>query len=104
MNFVRLSFVNAMLLVALGCFALTSLGQQRGVRIVKNEQSRRVDVFVDGQPFTSYIWPDKLKKPVLFPLHSAGGTIITRGYPLDPRPIRLVAKAVAHALGGPRTT
>lgn len=86
MNFVRLSFVNAMLLVALGCFALTSLGQQRGVRIVKNEQSRRVDVFVDGQPFTSYIWPTTLTKPVLYPLRTAQGTVVTRGFPLDPRP------------------
>jgi hypothetical protein len=58
----------------------------RGVAVVPNEASNRVDVLVDGQPFTSYIWPDTLKKPVLFPLRAASGTIITRGYPLEPRP------------------
>src|ERR1022692_2411971 len=58
----------------------------KAVTVVPNEAARRVDVLVDGQPFTSYIWPDTLKKPVLFPLRTASGTIITRGYPLEPRP------------------
>lgn len=58
---------------------------KRGVAVVPEEVARRVDVFVDGQPFTSYIWPDTLKKPVLFPLRAASGTVITRGWPLEPR-------------------
>jgi hypothetical protein len=57
-----------------------------GVQIVANEAERRVDVMIDGQPFTSYIWPDTVKKPVLNPLRTAAGTIVTRGYPLEPRP------------------
>ena len=56
-----------------------------GVTVVPNEASNRVDVFVDGQPFTSYIWPDTLMKPVLFPLRTASGTLITRGWPMEPR-------------------
>ncbi len=56
-----------------------------GVAVVPNEAARRVDVLVDGQPFTSYIWPDTLKKPVLFPLRAASGTLVTRGFPLEPR-------------------
>ena len=28
---------------------------------------------MNGQPFTSYIWPDTLKKPVLFPIRTAKG-------------------------------
>jgi hypothetical protein len=51
-----------------------------------NEQERRVDVSVEGEPFTSYLWPTKLAKPVLYPLRTARGTIVTRGYPLEPRP------------------
>jgi len=54
------------------------------VTVVPNEASHRVDVLVDGQPFTSYIWPDSLKKPVLFPLRTASGTVVTRGFPLEP--------------------
>ena len=59
---------------------------ETGVRVVTNESARRVDVFVDGQPFTSYIWPDTIKKPVLYPLRTATGAMLTRGYPMDPRP------------------
>ncbi len=46
-----------------------------------------VDVLVGGKPFTSYFFPgqDVLKKAVLFPLISAQGTTITRGYPMAPR-------------------
>jgi len=59
---------------------------KKGVTVVPSEAARRVDVSIDGQPFTSYIWPDSLKKPVLYPLRTATGTPVTRGYPLDPRP------------------
>jgi len=58
----------------------------RGVTLVDRAAGRRVDVFVDGKPFTSYIYPASLQKPVLYPIRSAGGTVITRGYPLNPRP------------------
>ena len=55
------------------------------VTVVVNEQARRADVSIDGKPFTSYIWPTTLKKPVLYPLRTAAGTIVTRGYPLEKR-------------------
>jgi hypothetical protein len=32
------------------------------------------------------VWPTSLKKPVLYPIRTAKGTLITRGFPLDPRP------------------
>jgi len=54
------------------------------VQVVPNEADRRVDIVVGGKPFTSYIWPTTVKKPVLYPLQSANGVIITRGFP--PRP------------------
>src|SRR6187399_2642395 len=57
-----------------------------GVTVTPNEAARRVDVSIGGRPFTSYIWPERLRKPVLYPLHSASGTLVTRGWPLDPRP------------------
>ena len=42
------------------------------VDVVRKDAERRVDVLVDGKPFTSYIWPTTLKKPVLFPIRTAG--------------------------------
>ena len=59
---------------------------ESGVEVKVNEAAKRVDVTIDGKPFTSYIWPSTLKKPVLYPLRTAKGTAVTRGFPLDPRP------------------
>ena len=59
--------------------------QAQRVQVTPNDAARRVDITIDGKPFTSYIWPTTLKKPVLYPLRSAKGTVVTRGYPLEPR-------------------
>jgi hypothetical protein len=56
------------------------------VKLVENEAQRRVDVTIDGKPFTSYVWPTSLEKPVLYPLITEEGITVTRGYPLQPRP------------------
>jgi hypothetical protein len=56
------------------------------VTVMPNEAARRVDVTIGRKPFTSYIWPERLKKPVLYPLRAASGTLVTRGWPFDPRP------------------
>ncbi len=68
-------------------FVLAVAGPPPGPRVdVKaNETASRVDITIDGKPFTSYIWPATLKKPVLYPLRTARGTLVTRGFPLDPR-------------------
>jgi hypothetical protein len=64
--------------------AFTSLAQER-VSFVKKLD--KVDVLVGGKYFTSYFFPGEtqLKKAVLFPILSAQGTTITRGFPMNPR-------------------
>jgi hypothetical protein len=76
---------NAWLLLCLG---LPVVGQAQAPRVdvIAREADRRVDVTVDGKPFTSYIWPTTLKKPTLYPLRAASGVLVTRGWPLEPRP------------------
>jgi hypothetical protein len=61
-------------------------GARQAVTVARNDDARRVDIRVGGKPFTSYIYPSTIKKPVLFPLRTANGTIVTRGFPLEPRP------------------
>jgi hypothetical protein len=56
------------------------------VEVVPRAAERRVDVVVDARPFTSYVWPEAVSKPVLYPIRSARGTVVTRGFPVDPRP------------------
>ena len=56
------------------------------VDVVRHEAERRVDILIDGKPFTAYRYGDaSVKKPILYPLRSARGTVVTRGFPLDPR-------------------
>jgi hypothetical protein len=66
--------------------AAFAAGAGTGVQVVADEANRRVDITIDGKPFTSYIWPASLKKPVLYPLIDDDGITLTRGYPLSPRP------------------
>jgi hypothetical protein len=58
----------------------------KGVQVVADEAHQRVDITIDGTPFTSYVWPSTLKKPVLFPLIASDGIDVVRGFPLAPRP------------------
>lgn len=60
--------------------------QSKRFAIVEKPAANRVDILIDGKPFTSYIYPDNIMKPVLYPLQAANGSLITRGWPLDPRP------------------
>jgi len=61
--------------------ALAAAPSAKGVQVVADEAQRRVDITIDGQPFTSYIWPATLKKPVLYPLIDSDGVTLTRGFP-----------------------
>lgn len=56
------------------------------VQVVAKEAENKVDVLVDGQLFTSYLFPTTIQKPVLYPIRSATGQAITRGFPLEPTP------------------
>src|SRR6202789_3289176 len=84
--------MNKLIVLALlgaGCAVATVAFAQtpgKGVSVVADEAHRRVDITIDGKPFTSYVWPESLKKPVLYPLIDDEGITVTRGYPLEPRP------------------
>ena len=79
--------VVAAVLLALACGA--ALAQDRALPLVEVREvpgAKRVEVTVDGRAFTAYVWPERLAKPVLYPIRSGRGTLVTRGFPLDPRP------------------
>jgi hypothetical protein len=59
------------------------------IQVAVNQAAHRVDVRVGGQPFTSYRWEPALAKPVLYPLRTASGHVLTRGFPLDVPPLGL---------------
>jgi hypothetical protein len=70
------------IILLLFSFRLTA----QNVKVVKDEIGRRIEVFIGGKPFTSYCYPADIEKPFLFPVNAPNGSVITRGYPLAPRP------------------
>jgi hypothetical protein len=72
----------AFLIIAISSFA----SQKEKVEFKNDDIGEKVEVFVDGKFFTAYIYPDNMEKQSLYPIMSASGKFITRGYPLNPRP------------------
>lgn len=62
---------------------VTANGQN--VKLVQNDSQRKVDVMVGGKLFTSYQYPENQEKPFLFPIYAPNGSVVTRGYPIEPR-------------------
>ena len=73
-------------LIAIGIFSccfIMSLAQQQPVKLVK--ENKQVNVLIGNQPFTTFLFPDTLEKPVLYPIHAPNGTVVTRGFPINPK-------------------
>jgi hypothetical protein len=54
------------------------------VKLVQEKDQQTINVFVGSNLFTRFIFPDTLAKPVLYPIFSANGAMLTRGYPMFP--------------------
>lgn len=48
-------------------------------------KSDRVEVALDGRPLTAFHFNAKWDKPFLHPIRTASGTVISRGWPVEPR-------------------
>ncbi len=79
----------AVLAISLSAVKIHAAKPQK-VEFIFKEQDKKVDVLVDGRFFTAFIYPDNMEKQSLYPIVSASGQTITRGYPLDPRPFERV--------------
>ena len=73
-----------LLFLAVSCNSNKS-EQKSSISIVTSVDERKTDILIDGKLFTSFIWPENVYKPVLYPVMTANGTEITRGFPLKPR-------------------
>lgn len=60
--------------------------QAQKVQFKQVDKDKKVEVFIDNKFFTAFIYPDNMEKQSLYPIIAASGKIITRGYPLQPRP------------------
>jgi hypothetical protein len=59
--------------------------KDKGVQLVSHEDKHKIDVFINGSFFTSYQYPDNFEKTFLYPVNAANGSVITRGFPIEPR-------------------
>jgi hypothetical protein len=78
------------LLFFLLCFHFVATAIAQNVQFKQLANEKRVEVFIDNKFFTAFIYPDNMEKQSLYPIISASGKIITRGFPLQPRPFERV--------------
>jgi hypothetical protein len=45
-----------------------------------------VEVGLDGKPITAFHYDGKWDKPFLYPIRTASGIVVSRGWPVEPRP------------------
>lgn len=56
--------------------------EKSAIRVENKVSEQKVDVYFGDELFTSYIYPDNIMKPCLWPIVTSEGTEITRKYPL----------------------
>ncbi len=78
--------VSVVLMLYVLLFYSCVVPSKSNIEFKNDESARKVEVFIGGKFFTSYIYPDDMEKQVLYPIQTASGKFITRGFPLDPRP------------------
>lgn len=65
---------------------ISQASKKEKVEFKNNDKDKKVEVLVGGRFFTAYIYPEFMEKQSLYPIASASGKLITRGYPLNPKP------------------
>lgn len=71
------------LIMACSFISLQLNAQTQKVTFLMNKQEKKVDILINGQSFTSFLYPDNLEKPILYPIKTASGLTVTRGFPLN---------------------
>jgi len=56
------------------------------VTFTNDTVNKKVEVKIDGEHFTSYVYDGQTPKPILYPIITKSGKTVTRGFPFAPRP------------------
>ncbi|MGC8795088.1 MAG: DUF6807 family protein, partial [Bryobacteraceae bacterium] len=65
-------------------FSLTAAGMARA-QVKVTQAPGRIEVEIEGKPFTTFFVGSEAPKPYLHPLRSASGKVVTRYYPMELR-------------------
>ena len=80
----RNALLNGVVIMFVLFCAACSSQQQANSHVSFIQGDKKIDVMLDGKFFTSYWYDmDKLAKPVLFPVQSPSGTLVTRMFPFE---------------------
>lgn len=66
----------AVLIFALLCLPL-------GAQVQFQQAADHIDISIDGKPFATFHYGEDSPKPFLAPLRTAGGIVVTRGFPME---------------------
>lgn len=75
-------FFFSIVLAALSGVAIAQ--KSKGFAITERPDKKQVDILFNDQLLTAYCYYDSSKKPFLFPVNTADGITVTRGYPFLP--------------------
>ncbi len=70
-------------MLAVFSFTVSFSQKNEMVKVVKDEKAKKADIIIGQKLFTSFLFPDTLEKPVLYPIYAANGAVVTRGFPLN---------------------
>ena len=74
------------LIILLTSILNSAIGQNTEmVKVVKVKKENKINILIGDKLFTSFLYPDTLEKPVLYPVFAADGIDVTRGFPLHPK-------------------
>jgi Methane oxygenase PmoA len=68
------------------CLNIAFAQRKELVKLDSSPDEKKVNIFIGGKPFTTFIYSDSIEKPVLYPIHAANGTTVTRGFPINLQP------------------
>ncbi len=86
---VKTSWIKYFLIAFIPMLAITAcplLLNAQKVTFKNDTANKKVEVSIGGKFFTTFIYPDDMEKQSLYPIMTASGKTITRGYPMNPRP------------------
>jgi hypothetical protein len=78
-------FVSTLFILAAGMAVNAQQAANTGVRFERLDDQKKINVYVNGDLFTTYCYSTDIEKPFLYPVIAPNGSVITRGYPLEPR-------------------
>ncbi len=82
MNIMKRILIWVVCLLVLGISPAVKAIKPSKVEVREVASEKKVEVLVDGKLFTAYIYPENIKKPVLWPVVTPEGNMVTRSFPL----------------------